>query len=169
MIPLFVGYAMFVWYLAARYRRSVLAFACVLAAVMFLLVVSYAHFSLGRWNPELFIQGVQILLYPYTVVVGLVGLFIATLPHRHPEGSCPVCGYSMAGLPAVSSAPPATSCPECGVEEGARVVVHRPSGAERADLRSADVLVWSPPQGAVRPARDQDQPGHGAQQHPAQG
>lgn len=164
MIPFFVGYAMLVWYLAARYRRTTLAFGCALAGTALLLVFAYGHWVVGQGNPALFIQGMQILLYPYTVVVGAVALFIASLPRRFPPGACPRCGYDLAGL-----SHPVANCPECGRPSHAKKIAYRRSGAEREDLRRPDVTVISAAQPAPGGAGDQDERRDDAEQRPADG
>ena len=162
MIPFFVGYAMFVWYLSARYRRTLLAYACAVAGSALLVVLSYAHWVLGQAHPDLMIQGMQILMYPYTAAVGGVGLFIASLPRRYEEGRCHGCGYNLEGLTR-----PVASCPEGGrAVVATRVVRYRESGAQRSDLRSGDVRIESPAPGAPGPPGDQDDAGNQAQQHP---
>ncbi len=163
MIPFFVGYALFVWYLAARYRRTVLAYACALAGVALLLVLTWGHWVIGQFNPELMIQNMQILLYPYTVAVGAVGFFIASLPRTHPPGCCGRCGYNLAGL-----MQPAFVCPECGGPIDAPRVAYRPSGRERSDLRATDVVPVSAADAAPGAASDQHQPGHEPDEHPPQ-
>lgn len=163
MIPFFVGYALFVWYLAARYRRTVLAYACALAGVALLLVLTWGHWVIGQFNPELMIQNMQILLYPYTVAVGAVGFFIASLPRTHPPGCCGRCGYNLAGL-----VQPIFACPECGGPIDAPRVAYRPSGRERSDLRATDVVPVSAADAAPGAARDQHQSGHEPEQHPPQ-
>jgi hypothetical protein len=167
VIPFFVGYAMLVWYMAARYRRTVLAYGCALAGVALLVVLCYAHWLLGEYFPEMMIQGMQILMYPYTLAVGGVAVFIASLPRRYPLGTCPACGYDLEGLTmrAADAAHPA--CPECGVAFAPTVVQHRPSGLERENLRAPDVRVISTAQPAVGPAGEQDHARDQAEQDPA--
>lgn len=168
MIPFFVGYAMLVWYLSAKYRRSVLAFACVLTGVALLAVLSYGHWMIGKVHPELMIQGMQILMYPYTAAVGLVGLFISSLPHRHPEGCCHACGYNMAGLPRQDHPSRTASCPECG-SVGVLIPVHyRRSGVERTDLRAGDLGV-SATDAAVGAAGEEDHSRQQTEQGPPHG
>lgn len=162
MIPLFVGYAVIVWYLAARYRRTLLAYACALSGVALLVTLGYAHWVVGRFHPELFIQGMQILLYPYTIVVGAVGVFIASMPHRVEPGCCPACGYDLRGLES-----PRATCPECGGPCETERVKYRPSGTERDDLRSQDFRRVSAADAADGGAGQQHKPRHDAQQDPA--
>lgn len=164
MIPFFVGYALFVWYMVARYRRTVLAYALAMAGVGLLLLLTWGHWVIGQINPELMIQNMQILLYPYTVAVGVVGFFIASLPKTHPPGCCGRCGYNLAGL-----MQPIFVCPECGGPIDTPRVTYRPSGLERADLRAADVVRVSAADAAPGGPADQHQPGHQSQQDPSQG
>lgn len=162
MIPLFVGYAVIVWYLAARYRRTLLAYACALSGVGLLVVLGYAHWVVGLHHPELFIQGMQILLYPYTIVVGAVGVFIASMPRRVEAGCCSRCGYDLLGL-----VTPVAACPECGAPCDMVRTSYRRSGTERGDLRGADVSRVSAAQAADGGPGQQDEPGHDAEQDPA--
>lgn len=162
MIPLFVGYAVIVWYLAARYRRTLLAYACAMSGVVLLVTLGYAHWVVGRFHPELFIQGMQILLYPYTIVVGAVGVFIASMPRRAEPGCCPSCGYNLLGLES-----PKATCPECGGPCETDRVRYRPSGTERGDLRAPDVSRVSAADPADGRPGQQHQPGHDTQQDPA--
>ncbi len=164
MIPLFAGYALFVWYLSAKYRRTVMAFACALAGVALLVLLSWGHIVIGRINPDLMIQNMQILLYPYTVGVGVVAFFIASLPRTHPAGCCGRCGYNLAGLDV-----PVTACPECGAPTDPPRAMHRRSGVERVDLRAADfVRIGSAADPAERDPGEQDQAGHSAEQQPTE-
>lgn len=164
MIPFFVGYALLVWYFVARYRRSLRAFAYALAGIATLVGIGYLHWLLGHYHPEFFIQGLQMLLYPYTVMVGAVALFIAGLPRRTNPGACVHCGYNLIGL-----GYPVAHCPECGHKSDVvPPYVYRPSGLERGDLRGADRAL-SPAHAAHRGAGEQDDARHDAQQHPAEG
>lgn len=162
MIPLFVGYALLVWYLAARYRRTLLGFACTIAGTGLLVAIAFLHWLIGHEYPALFIQGMQILLYPYIVAVGGAGLFIASLPHRYPPGSCMGCGYNLAGL-----GYPVSHCPECGRVQHPTRVSYRASGVQRENLRNTDVTVISTAQAAPRTAGEQDQGGDEPEEHPA--
>lgn len=166
MIPFFVGYALLVWFGAAKYRRTLIGMGVVGAGVGGLLAISYAHWLMGEFYPELMIQGLQILMYPYTAVVGAVGLFIAAMPRPAPEGACPGCHYDLRGIDIAIA-----KCPECGrkIDAEARML-HRPSGVPRDDLRVGDpgvAVARSAPDGTHAGADDQDQSRDHAQQHPA--
>lgn len=161
MIPFFVGYALLVWYFTARHRRTVAAFGICGAGVGGLLLISYVHWRVGVRHPELLIQGLQILMYPYTLAVGAVGIFVAMIPRRHDPGMCPDCGYDMHGL-----GYPVDRCPECGRACEPVLRVYRASGAERADLRSSDVAVLPAP-GAEPGPRQKNDARHQPEQHPA--
>ncbi len=189
MIPFFLGYALLIWIPAARFRREWLGFAIVLLGALGLVGISLAHFELRRMDPSWFIQGMQVLLYPYTAMVTAVGLFIAALPRTF-KGGCPWCAYSLTGLPLTQR-----ECPECGLdlnpdrcpvchttlcEESRRTFTcascgfntrtsktlrrHRQSGAERSDLRASDGL--SSPREAVHDSAQQDHPGQTRDERP---
>ncbi len=185
MIPFFVGYALLVWIPAARFRRQWLSFAIVLLGALGLIGISLAHYQLRELRPSWFIQGMQVLLYPYSVLVTAVGFFIAVLPRTF-EGGCPSCGYSLTGLPISRRL-----CPECGVDlrpdrcpscrrhlRGEMICTgcgynaqtrrgtrrYRESGAERSDLRASDVR--SAPGDAPHDPAQQDHPGQARDQRP---
>jgi hypothetical protein len=135
VIPLFVGYALLVWFFAARHRRQVLGFVCVLSGTLALAAVGLAHYEIGRRIPGLYMQNMQVILYPYTLLVLVIGVYIACMPRPRLLGACGGCGYSLAGL-----APDSLVCPECGrpLHDGP-TRSYRPSGTGRGSLRSTDV------------------------------
>jgi hypothetical protein len=107
---LFVIYAVVVWYFAIRYRRNWRAFAAVVAGVAGLSVLAYLHIRLSRWtHGRIFLPQLQVLLYPYTVLVGVVGFYAACLGHRYNPAACLGCGYDRTGLMRANPV-----CPECG-------------------------------------------------------
>lgn len=162
MIPFFVGYALLVWYFAAMHRRTPAGYAAAVVGVGLLILIMYFHWLLGQYHPDLMIQGLQILLYPYTVAVGLVGLFIALLPRRIDPGACARCGYDLAGLDH-----PVNRCPECGRRSDVMPrLLHRPSGQARTNLRETDVRVL-PRQRSDPRAGHKDQGGDQPDEHPA--
>lgn len=191
MIPFFVGYALLVWIPAAMHRRRGLGFLIVLTGALGLVGISLAHFQLRHMNPSWFIEGMQVMLYPYSVVVTVVGLYIALLPRTF-EGCCPSCAYSLVGLPvsrrlcpecgedlrpdrcpscrydlmAVPSSNP--RCPGCGFDFHKRRHIrrHRQSGAERSDLRSSDLPSAS--HEAPRQPEHQDHPGQPRDERPGE-
>jgi hypothetical protein len=106
---LFVAYAMLVWYWALRFRRSWLGFACVVLGLVGVGLVGYAHWELNKWtNGRICLPVLQSLLYPYGVLVLIVGVFIASLPARYCGTQCRACGYDLTGLETEHRA-----CPEC--------------------------------------------------------
>jgi hypothetical protein len=136
MIPLFMGYALTVWLLAARHRRQLLGWAAVLGGVGALVAVAMVHYLVGRAHPEIFMQGMQVLLYPYTAMVAGVGFFVVSMPRGHDGLRCRRCRYDLAGL----HDDEIDRCPECGepLPERPRAAAHRPSGLERTDLQHSD-------------------------------
>lgn len=165
MIPFFVGYAMLTWFGCAKHRRTTLGWGCVLIGVGGLATISYGHWIFGRVFPELMPQGLQILMYPYSVVVGAVAVFIASMPRPAPEGACSKCHYNLAGL-----GYPVSKCPECGSKADVTRTKHRPSGSPREDLRAGDPGELQPVLASQRPGHRPDhenQPGHNAQERPS--
>lgn len=167
MVPFFVGYALVVWYVTCRWRRQVRGFAVLLAGITGLLLVSWGHYELGQWSmlrdPDgqgIYLPVLQSIMYPYTVLVTVVGLFLAVLPVRHPPEHCPMCGYDLAGV-----THHAEVCPECGerLDGHPQPNPHRRSGVRRENLRVSDT---SPAEDPVRHPAHQDQPGQPDDQHP---
>jgi hypothetical protein len=110
----FVLYAVAIWYMAARWRRQWGSFLAIALGLLGLLLVAHAHYRLSVWsNGRIYLPVLQVLLYPYTVLVVGLGLYIAFLPRRAiPWEHCPGCEYDLRGLDA-----PVTLCPECGMTE----------------------------------------------------
>lgn len=107
---LFVIYAALAWFAAMRWRRTLAAFAAVLAAVGGLVLLAGFHLLLNQWTGgRIFLPGLQMMLYPYTVLVGLIGVYLACLPRSIPAASCRACEYDLRGLAADRAV-----CPECG-------------------------------------------------------
>lgn len=113
----FAAYAMLVWYAAAKWRRRWESFAWVGAGLAGLVLVAWLHYCLNDWtHGRIYLRVLQIFLYPYTALVGAVGVYIACLPRRPAESRCFTCDYDMTGLDRAD-----VVCPECGV-------AHRPAG-----------------------------------------
>ena len=108
---LFAIYAVLVWYAAARWRRRWQSFAWVAAGLLGLVVVAWLHLELNRWSGgRLRVQVFQSLLYPFTLFVGAIGLYIACLPRAVRSAlHCRACEYELSGLDE-----PVEMCPECG-------------------------------------------------------
>ncbi len=106
----FAAYALLVWYAAARWRRRWESFAWVGAGIGGLVLLAWLHYCLNDWtHGRIYLRVLQVLLYPYTAMVGLVGFYICCLPTRVPESLCANCRYDLAGLEEVGFL-----CPECG-------------------------------------------------------
>ncbi len=115
---LFAVYAVVVWWMAMRHRRTLVGFAiAALCALPMLLAAQYvpalATFGITTGTvpatPGRGLEGLQILLWAEAAVVASVSLFIVCLP-RPPRGRhCRYCWYDLTGLDAE-----ADLCPECG-------------------------------------------------------
>ena len=107
----FSVYAVVVWCAAARWRRQWESFAWVGAGFVGLVLVAYFHYKLSVWTEgKIYLPVLRSLLYPYTGLVVLVGLFIACMPAgRVRRVECPRCDYDLRGLEEEVN-----SCPECG-------------------------------------------------------
>lgn len=112
----FVIYAAMVWWLAAKWRRTWLSFAAVTAGVLFVLALARGQEWFGVVTGIRLVNTmVNALLYPYVVLLGLMGYYIAVLPRPLGEGAhkpCRNCGYDLVGAEEFES----TLCPECGVD-----------------------------------------------------
>lgn len=103
----FVLYALAVWYLAACFRRRVGGFLWVGAGLLGVALTGYFHYWLNIVTKGVIALPVlQSLLWPYALLVGGVGLYIALLPRR--ARPCVACGFDLDTL-AFRSA----TCPNC--------------------------------------------------------
>jgi hypothetical protein len=143
-VIVFTLYAMIVAYFAARWRRRVRGVLVVVAGEAILVFFAWVHLRI----PVLAAEGVsffqdinilpfQLMLYPYMVLVAVMGAFIVAMPRKAPVDSCWYCRYDLSSL---IDEPGVLICPECGREHvGVGGRVYRPSGEERADLTGDDV------------------------------
>ncbi len=149
-VLLFPFYAVVIWLLAAKWRREWRGFAVVLGGTAFLLLVEYTLFKLGSVKigviePETAIA----LLVPFTILIFLVGLFIACQPRSAPsEVHCRTCFYDLTGLQPVE-----LKCPECGAAWRGRG-----SGYAVGDQRRVPRHGTRPTAGAARVRIDRSAP-----------
>lgn len=123
----FAVYAVIIWYAAARFRRRWEAFAWVAAGAIGLILVALFHWRLSVWTGgRIYLRVLQALLYPYTVLVVVGGLYIACLPRPRSKVHCRVCQYDLAGLEE-------PVCPECGAPDPGVILessaISRPAAA----------------------------------------
>lgn len=181
MVPLFVGYALVIWYLAAVHRRRAIGVLAVLGGLAGLVLLNWVHIKMGEWSDgEMFVPVLQTITYPYSALVVAVGVFIVCIP-RETELRCRGCRYSLSGLLAIEGV---IVCPECGVKNQTRAAYRR-SGADRESFRGDDSRenIRTGPGGfrrhsgpadrsaadrAPEPAGREDQQGHAADQPPAE-
>jgi hypothetical protein len=142
-MPLFfVGYAFAVWALAARWRRRIPGFLAVLIGTAGLMALNWLHYKLSDWTEgEIYLPVLQSIMYPYTGLVAVVGVFVACIPRIH-AWQCRQCGYDLRGLSPDGKHMPGRGavCPECGTPVApARPVSTRPSGMDRETMRTPDI------------------------------
>lgn len=105
----FVIYIVLVWYLAYRYRRRWVGFGAVAGGFGGLVLLGYLHWRMSEWtHGRIYLPVLQVLLYPYTLLVGAGGVFMVSMPKMLPF-RCASCGYDLEGLEGAM-----TNCPECG-------------------------------------------------------
>lgn len=152
-VVLFSIYAVVVWFAAARYRRRWGSVAAVGAGVAGLVLVAMFHIQLARWtNGRIFLPALQLMLYPYTALVALVGAYLSCLPRIIPPTACASCEYDLRGLQR-------RECPECGREmpEVQRSLVAGlptakgpgPVGTQRRRVTLATPATSDPPRGSA--------------------
>lgn len=177
LIPFFTGYLVIVWWLACKFRRTWLGFACVGGGALFMGLVIYAHYQLGEWTQgRIYAEVLQPILYGYGALVTGMGLFIASLPRRVEHGpACHVCGYDLAWMSQHQASPtqpwdPAASnplaeefgrCPECGTSRPRREHFYRTRFASAPSIQAhhpqdhaQHLTPQSGPSAATAPAAD---------------
>jgi len=166
LVPLFVGYALLTWYLAARYRRRLPGGIAVLGGLIGLVLLNWLHIKLGQWTDgEIFVPVLQTITYPYSVLVVVVGVFIFCIPREIPN-RCVRCRYSLDGLTTIRGM---LICPECGKKNPTRSAYRR-SGIDRGSFITDDDRRNSKPIRKTGSAPGPAPPGPGAQnqqRHPA--
>jgi hypothetical protein len=120
-VLIFPIYASIIGVLAMHWRRRWPAFVVVAVGTLIPLFILYlfSHFE-RQLRPEQHI--ILELLWPYTALIAVAGLYIACLPRPALPGQCSNCRYELAGLA------DGASCPECGKPAPAP----RPAATEEA-------------------------------------
>lgn len=132
---LFVLYAVLVWYACARWRRRWLGFACALVGAAGVVGVAIFHIHLNRWSGgRIYLPVLQSLLYPYGVLLLVMGLYIACLPRSRPAISCRRCHYDLAGLEEDEP-----RCPECGLVAADPRKRHARGSRAKREVKSPEV------------------------------
>lgn len=127
----FVLYAIGIWYAAAVHRRRAAGYLWVGAGVLGMVVVAYAHALLNYWtNGAIRLPVLQSLLWPYTIMVMVVGVYIASLPRA--RVLCRRCSFDL-----TDAQTPGGRCPSCQAVRAHRVRGHR-CAVCRYDLSGQD-------------------------------
>lgn len=149
MVPLFVGYALIIWYLTGIRRRRLIGAGVVVSGLAGLLLLNWFHVKLGHWTEgEIFVPVLQTITYPYTIMVVFVAGFIWCIPQTTLTG-CHTCQYELAGLAPTDGT---VVCPECGAKNSTRSAYRR-SGADRASFNASDDAANTAPRFAAARAR----------------
>lgn len=123
-------YAIAVWLLIAKWRRTWRGFFALLAGIAGVGLLTFFYRQVGIWfHNELPIHGLMALLIGTGALVGVVGAYILVLPIRRTTGHCPWCGYDLGGHEEDEP-----QCPECGkVAERPKSLkpVEKPAGDAR--------------------------------------
>lgn len=108
---LFPFYAVAIWLLAAKWRRTWKGFASVFLGTTFLVLIEYTLYRIGTMKITAIEPNQALgLLIPFTFLVFVVGLFIACQRRAVPSPiHCTRCHYDLSGL-----TPLGLRCPECG-------------------------------------------------------
>lgn len=175
---LFVAYAVLVWYGAFSGRRRAGGFAAVGAGMFLLFTVNAIHLHVAQaFGYEHLVPVFRVLLYPYIAMVGLIGVFLVTLPIELPRGElhCRACRYDLSDL--VQEVRAGSPCPECGAtlaeastRRGRRAARRRRHALGRVEMPSMPGIRVG--LGAQQPgdrADDQHQHRQAADEEPAQG
>ncbi len=103
------------WYFAARHRRTWRGAVSVALSLLGLMLIAWLHIKLNHWTRgTVSLPLMQMLLYPYAIMVVAVGAFLVTLPRRtFMPGHCVMCAYDLQGLE-VMPGQSWLKCPECG-------------------------------------------------------
>jgi len=108
-VILFAFYAGLVWYGAIRRRREVMGFVYTLLGVLGVALLGYIHYLLNIWsNGALCLPLLQSMLYPFGILILVMGVFLACLPPKYSGTNCRGCGYDLRGLETDDRV-----CPEC--------------------------------------------------------
>lgn len=141
------AYAVILWYLVARHRRTWKGALFTSAGFGLLVFIAYFHWLLSKWTDgRVFLPTLQAVLYPYSVLTGVVGVYICCVPRRREHCQCVQCRYDLSGLDGER-----VTCPECGREQA--IVA---SGSQSA------------PQPAMHGAHEQRQHGQAYDEQPTQ-
>lgn len=115
---LLAAYAVFIFYLAMRYRRQWGGFVSVAGGVLLLLLIARPALEEHNVLTALLPVGMRvgykhllILILPEAALIALVGFFIASLPRNLSATACRKCKYELGGLNPIGLV-----CPECGTE-----------------------------------------------------
>lgn len=114
-------YAVLIWALTWRFRRSWLGYVTVVAGVVGVAILAGLH----HYTELVFPVTVSGPLIPMMLAVEagfvlVVGVYIASLPLERVERPCRGCRYELAGLEEANP-----TCPECGMAHAAHKVKAR--------------------------------------------
>lgn len=112
---IFVVYAIAVWFAAFRWRRRFLGIAIIVLSLVLLAFFNLMHYRVAAYfSYEALLPVFRVLMYPYMVFVGGLGLYLFSFPRelRRDVVQCRACWYDLDALVAESGE--SARCPECG-------------------------------------------------------
>ncbi len=108
-VLIFPIFACVVWGLAMHWRRQWPAFLVVTVSVVGMVLIAMLMRAWWDKMPDAARIFTGVILWPYVLLTGAVGYYIALLPRPPQPHECTKCRYDLSALPAAG-----LQCPECG-------------------------------------------------------
>ncbi|MBY0312481.1 MAG: hypothetical protein K2W85_10450 [Phycisphaerales bacterium] len=126
--------ASIVWAAAMHWRRQWPSFVIVTLTVIGLLLVAMIMRAWADHMPDAARIFTGVVLWPYLLLTGTVGYYIACLPRPPKPHECQSCRYDLSAL-----APKGLKCPECGTTYRGPGSEHAPEPAPLTPIRHGPV------------------------------
>lgn len=145
LLPL---YAVLVWFMCYRLRRTWMGWFALTAAVLIVLSGIVIYPQLQRWftGTSTSWSSFQFVMWGEAIMVAIVGIFVLLLPREIAQFPCRRCRYELESL--LAEHPEHNpQCPECGLDNAVR----KP-GKPVLD----ETLAWRPPPTPPKPGAAQN-------------